>query len=327
MGRVVAAKQRIVFFGSGAFGLPTLEALRSAHEVSLVVSQPDRPAGRGKAVTPTPIAQFALSKGLPLLCPTDANAPEVVEEIRRTPADLWVVIAFGQKLSVGLLADRLAINLHGSILPAYRGAAPIQRAVMDGNAETGVSVIGLAERMDAGVVYATRSRPIGASETADDVHDALAQLGVDAVLGVLEEFSRAEHHRAGFGRTQDEALATRARKLSKSEATIDCAALDAHAVRARINGLNAWPGCEVGLLPQGESEVSEWVRLCRVAECGGSELSPGLMSADGRIGCADHAAVQCLEIQRAGSRRMSFAEFSRGRPVAAGTRLVPRVIV
>ncbi len=322
----MAAKQRLVFFGSGAFGLPTLEALLQVHEVALVVSQPDRKAGRGKTLTPTPIAEFALSKGIPVLRPEDANAPAVLGEIRAVAADAWVIIAFGQKLSAALLADRFAINLHGSLLPAYRGAAPIQRAVMDGNAVTGVSVIGLAERMDAGAVFATRERPIGGRETADDVHDALSLLGVDAVLEVLDGFARATPRSEFRGTLQDESKATRARKLSKADATVDCTVLSAQSAAARINGLNTWPGCEVGLQSPDESAPSEWIKLCRVEV---AVVATGIcvseLTADGRIGCAGDSAVQCLEVQRAGSRRMSFEEFSRGRPIAQGTRVVPRL--
>lgn len=133
----MAAKQRLVFFGSGAFGIPTLRALVAQHDVLLVVSQPDRPSGRGKTLTPTPIAKCAMELGIPLIRPLDVNESAVLAEVRAMDALAWVVIAFGQKLSPPLLAERFAINLHGSLLPAYRGAAPIQRAVMDGNAQAG----------------------------------------------------------------------------------------------------------------------------------------------------------------------------------------------
>jgi methionyl-tRNA formyltransferase len=156
------------------------------------------------------------------------NEPTVRDEIRALGADAWVVIAFGQKLSRELLDGVFAINLHGSLLPAYRGAAPIQRSVMDGCAETGVSVISLAERMDAGLVYATASRAIGPSETSDEVHDRLAELGPAVIEDVLAR------HAAGtlVGAPQVETKATRARKLSKAEATIDFAEVDAATARA-----------------------------------------------------------------------------------------------
>lgn len=309
---------RLVFLGSGAFGIPTLEALAARHKIVQVVSQPDRPAGRGKALTPTPISQWALERGLPLVRCEDVNEQSVREAIRATRADAWVVIAFGQKLSRELLDGVFAINLHGSLLPAYRGAAPIQRAVIDGCAETGVSVISLAERMDAGLVYATASRPILPSEISDEVHDALAQLGPAVVEEVLAR------HAAGtlVGATQDESLATRARKLSKAEATVDLATVDAGLARARINGLNAWPGCTVvvGELP---------VKLLRVEECAPGDGEPGdgepgVLGADGRIN-ARTGAIRVLSIQPVGGKPMGIAEFLNGRPKLVGCRVRPFV--
>ena len=297
---------RIVFLGSGAFGVPTLESLARAHEVVAVVSQPDKPAGRGRTLTATPIAVTAETLGIPVLKPADVNEPGVREAVRGFHADAWVVIAFGQKLSRELLEGVFAVNLHGSLLPAYRGAAPIQRAVMDGCAETGVSVISLAERMDAGLVYATRARAIGARETSDEVHDALASMGPEVIEEVLAR------HAAGslVGQVQDESRATRARKLSKAEATVDLAALDAESARARINGLNAWPGCTVvvGDLP---------VKFLRVASCPASGGVPGVLGADGVVH-ARSGAIRILEIQPIGGRAMPIAEFLHGRPRLVG---------
>ncbi len=309
---------RLVFLGAGAFGTPSLDALAREHEIALVVTQPDRPAGRGKVLTPTPIAVRAAQLGLRVVKPADVNAREVVDEIRGVGADAWVVIAFGQKLSRELVDGIFAINLHGSVLPAYRGAAPIQRAVMDGCAESGVSVIGIAERMDAGLVYATRARAIGATETADEVHDALALLGPEVLASVLRD------HAAGraVGVAQDESKATRARKLSKAEATVDLAALDADAARARINGLNSWPGCTVlvGEIP---------VKILRVAACGVGAAegtvdgaARGTLGADGVV-AARTGAVRLLEVQPVGGKAMSAAAFLNGRPSLVGATVRP----
>jgi methionyl-tRNA formyltransferase len=304
---------RIVFLGSGAFGIPTLDALAARHEVVAVVSQPDKPAGRGKSLTPTPIAARAVELGIPVLKPADVNEADVRETVRGYRADAWVVIAFGQKLSRELLDGVFAINLHGSLLPAYRGAAPIQRAVMDGCAETGVSVISLAERMDAGLVFATRARAIGVRETSDDVHDQLSLLGPEVIEDVLAR------HAAGSlaGATQDESRATRARKLSKPEATVDFADLDARAARARINGLNSWPGCTVLI---GELQA----KLLRVedASVGGAPIEVGVLGPDGVVR-ARSGAVRILEIQPIGGRGMPIAEFLNGRPRLVGTAVRP----
>lgn len=304
---------RLVFLGAGAFGLPTLERLAREHEVVLVVSQPDRPAGRGKVLTPTPIAARAAELGIPVQRPDDVNAPESLAALRGVGADAWVVIAFGQKLSRELVDGVFAINLHGSLLPAYRGAAPIQRAVMEGCGESGVSVISIAERMDAGLVYATRVRAIGATETADDVHDGLAALGPEVISAVLAS------HAAGTarGEAQDESKATRARKLSKADGTVDIAALDARAARARINGLNSWPGCTVLV---GGAEL----KLLRVREAEPrAGVEPGMLAADGVV-AARTGAIEILEVQPAGGRPMAWGEFVRGRPKVVGQALLPR---
>ncbi|MEY4117927.1 MAG: methionyl-tRNA formyltransferase [Planctomycetota bacterium] len=302
---------RIVFLGSGAFGIPTLEALAKRHEVVAVVSQPDKPAGRGKTLTPTPVAARAAELGMPVLKPADVNEAAVRETVRGFGADAWVVIAFGQKLSRELLDGVFAVNLHGSLLPAYRGAAPIQRAVMDGCAETGVSVISLAERMDAGLVFAKRARAIGPRETSDEVHDALSLLGPEAILDVLAR------HAAGslVGAEQDEPRATRARKLSKSEATVDLAALDASAARARVNGLNSWPGCTVLV---GELQV----KLLRVEECASPEGQIAVLGSNGVVR-ARSGAIRILEIQPLGGRGMPIAEFLNGRPKLVGAAVRP----
>lgn len=307
---------RIVFFGSGAFGVPTLDALIAQHEVVLVVSQPDRPAGRGKVMTPTPLAARAAELGLRVIKPEDVNEVETREMIRGLHAEAWIVIAFGQKLSRELLENVFAINLHGSLLPAYRGAAPIQRAVMDGRAETGVSVISLAERMDAGLVYATASLPIGPRATSDEVHDQLSLLGPAVMADVLARYAAGTL----VGVPQDESKATRARKLSKSEATIDLAEIDAPTARARINGLNSWPGCTVliGDVP---------VKLLRVVDCadaGAARGAPGVFGPEGVIATRS-GSIQVMEIQPVGKRAMPIGEFLSGRSRLIGSPVLPVV--
>jgi methionyl-tRNA formyltransferase len=252
--------------------------------------------------------------GIPVIKPVDVNAPEVLAQVRGVGAGAWVVIAFGQKLSRELVDGVFAINLHGSVLPAYRGAAPIQRAVMDGGAETGVSVISIAERMDAGLVYATRTRAIGATETSDEVHDALALLGPEVLSSVLA----AQAAGRAIGVAQDESKATRARKLAKADGTIDLAAVDARAARAWVNGLNSWPGCTVVI---GGLEV----KLLRVREAdgGGAGGEPGVIGDDGRV-ATRAGAIEILEVQPAGGRAMAWHAFARGRPEVVGQRIAAR---
>lgn len=307
---------RLVFFGSGAFGLPTLEALHrqtDRFEVALIVSQPDRPAGRKRRLTPTPVAQWAHEHHLAVVTPERVNDPQSIEDVRRAQADAFVVIAFGQKIGPALLEGAFAINLHGSLLPAYRGAAPIQRAMIDGRVRTGVSVITLAQRMDAGDILATAVAEIRPDETAGELHDRLALLGPEAIMRVLEQFRTGSLD----PRPQDESLATAAPKLNKSEGT---AAFDTSAplARARIHGLNPWPGCSVLL----DGTV---VKLCRVRDwpAESHRAAPGVVLDTLHVACAA-GAIELLELQPEGGRVLTLAEFRNGRALDPGMRLTPR---
>jgi methionyl-tRNA formyltransferase len=216
-----------------------------------------------------------------------------------------VVIAFGQKLGAPLLDDVFAINLHGSLLPRWRGAAPVQRALMEGDPVAGVSIIALAERMDAGVVYAEEPLAIGPRQTAGELAEALSGLGPDLVAAVLHAW------RSGTvqARAQDESRATRARKLSRQDAWVDLS-LPAPRVRARINGLNPWPGCAMTV-----SGTALTVRRSEEAERP-HDLLAGQVNPDGVLACGE-GAVRLLEVQPAGGRVMGFAEWARGARLAA----------
>lgn len=312
---------RIAFLGSGAFGLPTLEALGERFGVPLVISQPDRPAGRGRRETPTPVSARVLEgrdRGpfaeTDLIRTEDVNDRAIIDRIVRHRIDAMIVIAFGQKLGPAVLDDRFAVNLHASLLPRWRGAAPINRSMMAGDAETGVSVISLASRMDAGEVHATRATRIDPRETAGELHDRLATIGVEAVLEVLDRFADGRTE----SRVQDESAATAAAKLSKKEATVDFDR-PAFLVRGRIHGLVPWPGCQVEAIePDG---TSHRLRIHRVAECDGSSgPAAGVLLEDGTVGCRD-GAVRLLEVQVPGGRAMGWADLHRGRPFPEGTRL------
>ncbi|MEM8782015.1 MAG: methionyl-tRNA formyltransferase [Planctomycetota bacterium] len=312
---------RLAFFGSGAFGLPTIQRLHADHDLALVVTQPDRPAGRKRRLTPTPIAAWALARGLPVARHEDVNDPAFVAEVAGLGLDASVVIAFGQKLGEPLIAamGKLAVNLHGSLLPAYRGAAPVQRAVMDGLTTTGVSVIGLAQRMDAGPVYGTAALDVRPSDTSGEVHDRLAELGPDAVGRVLAQLASD----ALEPWEQDEAQATRARKLTKAEGTLDFAGegMSAARCRALINGLNPWPGCRVRWTsndrPPGE------LILRRVEdEPTASGAVPGTLLDRLRVATAE-GAVRLLELQAPGTKPMPAEAFAAGHGLTAGDRLEP----
>jgi methionyl-tRNA formyltransferase len=300
---------RLVFFGSGEFGLPTLAALARRHDVVLVVTQPDRPAGRHRKPTPTAVAQFAARNGIATLKPVSVNDAETIAAARGCAADAFVVIAYGQRLGRDLLGDTFAINLHGSLLPKYRGAAPIQRAMMAGETATGVSVISLADRMDAGTIFAQGVTGIDPHETAGELHDRLALIGRDLVLEVLERHERG----VLSGRVQDETLATRAPKLARADAVIDFTS-PAVLVRARVHGLTPWPGCTLRL---GDRPI----RLLRVEAvdggAGADAFAPGVVRPDFAIACGQ-GALRLLSVQPPGGKAMTFEAFRRGHPLEPG---------
>jgi methionyl-tRNA formyltransferase len=303
---------RLVFFGSGEFGLPTLEALTRSHEVALIVTQPDRPAGRNRQLTATPIGQFASQRTLPVVKPPSPDEPAAVDRIRAAQADAFIVIAYGHKISGSLIGGTFAINLHASLLPKYRGAAPIQWAIINGERETGLSVITLARRMDAGEILAQTRTAIDPRETAGELHDRLAAMGPAIVLDVLRE------HQAGAlrGRMQDESLATRAPKLSKSDGTVRFDQ-PADAVRNRIHGLTPWPGCAVRF--NGNPLL---LLRAEVADSAASGRPPGCVLDDLSIACHS-GAIRLLEVQPPGKRAMSFSEYCNGHDVRPGWMATP----
>jgi len=309
---------RIWFFGSGAFGLPTLARLASEHEVAGVVTQPDRPAGRGKKLTPNPVAAWA-AEHLPdaTIIKAENLSREAPDELLGSDADAWVVIAFGQKLSKELLAGRFAINLHASLLPRWRGAAPINAAVLAGDSITGNSIIALAERMDAGVVYAQSTRTIEPHQTAGELHDLLAGDGPELVMQVL-----AEHQANALAPTeQDESLVTLAPKLNRSMAKVDFDQ-EAAVVARTINGLSPWPGVSVEI-------AGSRVKLLRAIPQelpGGPHSSGTLVDPDaGVIACGDgrggRGGVRLVEVTPAGKRTMEWADYQRGSQLGAGQRI------
>ncbi len=324
---------RVLFFGSGEFGLPTLEALSADHELLAVVSQPDRPAGRRRALTPTPVSSWAIAHGVNLLRSEDVNTPDFIRRIEQFKPDASVVIAFGQKLSEPLIAamGRLAVNLHASLLPKYRGAAPINWAVINGETETGVSVIGLAQRMDAGPVYAKASLRIDPLETAGELHDRLAQLGPEVIEKVLKDLEAGTLS----PQEQDESLATRAPKLSKRDGTVRFDQ-PSEIVRSRVHGLTPWPGCRVNWTCKatGKTSVLTLGRVSAVPDLScfiGLEASERLVT-PGTVGDGFHVktsdgSVRLIEVQAPGTKMMPVEDFARGHRLGVGDLLSELVIV
>lgn len=303
---------KILFAGSGEFGLPTLKALVAAgHEIVHVYSQPDRPAGRGRTLTPTPIAQHALASDLPLTRTENLNAEPL------PPADLLVVIAFGQKVSEAVTTHcRLgSVNLHASLLPKYRGAAPINWAILKGETSTGNSIIRLAQRMDAGAVLAQSQLPISDADTAGDLHDRLAADGAPLMLRTLEQLATG----TATEMPQDESLATLAPKLSRNTAKLHLDRPSAEVAR-QINGLSPWPGCRVSLCESHGMEIAK-VTLVRARPAPGKGFKPGDIDIDGHVGTGNYGAVEILQVQPEGGRVMSIADFRNGRPWTFGLHI------
>jgi methionyl-tRNA formyltransferase len=304
---------RIVFLGSGAFGLPALQALVRQHDLALVVTQPDRPAGRRQQLAATPIARFADDHGLPLMKPAEVNDPLMVAEVRGRRPDALVVIAYGHKLGPALLEDVFAINLHASLLPKYRGAAPINRAMMAGERETGVSVITLVRKMDAGAILAARATKIDPHETAGELHDRLAGIGAEAALTTLRQFADGTLEPV----EQDDSKATQAPKLTKEEGTV-CFDRPADSVRARVHGLIPWPGCTVTL----HGDRLQLKRVEVVDASATSSRTPGTILEDGAIACRP-GRLRLLSVQPPGGKTMTFDAYRRGRTLSADARLEP----
>jgi methionyl-tRNA formyltransferase len=294
---------RILFAGSGEFGAPSLDALMSAgHEIVQVISQPDRPAGRGRELTPTPIARLAEERKLRMLKTANIN------EEKLDSADLLVVIAFGQKIAPEVVnhARLGSVNLHASLLPKYRGAAPINWAIICGEERTGNSVIRLAQRMDGGAVLGQSEVSIGELETAGELHDRLAVDGAELLVRVVGELERGK----AIERAQDEKLATPAPKLNREAARIDWKA-NAREIVRKIRGMYPWPGCRV--------RAGKEFTLVR-ARASDAAGEAGVIGTDGLVG-AGNGSVEIVEVQPEGKRPMSLVAYRNGHPWEPGMRV------
>jgi len=313
---------RLVFFGSGGFGCPSLRRLcGGGHEVLRVVTQPARPGGRGHQPQPTEIARLSSELALPCVEAAAVNEPALLQDVTALRPEALVVIAFGQKLQAGWL--RLpgcrAINLHASLLPKYRGAAPIHWAIINGERETGVTVIELNEVWDGGAILGRRAMRIRPGETAGELHDRLAELGPELLLEVLEQMARGQDR----PQPQDERQASRAPKLRKSDAALNWSQ-PAERVVNWVQGTWPWPGAYSTLRQtNGRTERVTFARA-KVAESSGSTGDsaagePGSVAPDLNI-CCRPGRLRPLEVQPDNGRLMSYEEYARGRHLQAGDR-------
>ena len=307
---------RAVFFGTSGFGAPTLRALiASPIEVAAVFTQPDRPAGRGRKLTPPPVKACALEAGLPVLQPERIRSTDVAE----FRPDVGVVASYGQILSRKLLkVPRLGLlNLHPSLLPRWRGAAPIQRALLEGDDETGVCVMRVAPELDAGPVLTRRSLPIGPRDTSGALHDKLAGLGAEQMVVTLLKLENGEVTEE----TQDESLVTYAEKLQKEEAKLDWR-LPASRLDRLIRGLNPWPVTQTAWPEITSGPVRIWRAWPNPGESGGAagEILGQTESPEGegiRVSTGKGDLV-ILEIQPPGKKKMDARAFASGYPCRPG---------
>ncbi len=315
---------RLVMMGTGEFALPTFEALYGTpHCVAGLFTQPDR-TGDGHHRSPqNPMKKLALEHATPVFQPEKVNTPEALTELRSCAADLLVVAAYGQILSKELLQiPRLGtINVHASLLPKYRGAAPVAYAILNGDSETGVSIIQVLPQLDAGPILAVARTPIGAQETAGVLEDRLARLAVDLVPGVIEHFAAGTIEPL----PQTESLVTRAPKLKKPMGAIDwsrsAAEIDCH-----IRAMQPWPKAFTFLHSPGRPPQRLLVLAVRPVPEAPQQGIPGTpLSVDQQqlVIQAGHGAVEILQIQPEGKRPMSAADFRRGRTFTPDDRFGP----
>ncbi|MEO6773567.1 MAG: methionyl-tRNA formyltransferase [Kofleriaceae bacterium] len=306
---------RLAFMGSPEFAVPCLRALAGAHEVVLVVSQPDKPAGRGGELRAPAVKVAALELGLPVIQPRSARTGELAQALRDAQVELAVVVAYGKILPKAVLdaPPRGCLNVHGSLLPKYRGAAPVQWAVIDGEAETGVSIMQLDEGMDTGPVWAERRVTIGPDETAGELLARLAPIGAAALLETLPVIANGSARPVA----QDHACATHAKMLDKTDGAIAWTQ-PARAIAARIRGVDPWPGAYATLRGQP-------IKLFRAAvtdrtDAGESGAVVAIDKAGLHVACTG-GVIAIREVQAAGKKRMPAAAFAAGRGIAVGDRL------
>ena len=303
---------RVVFMGTPDFAVPTLmEIVGQGHEVVAVYSQPPRPAGRGMEERKTPVHEKAELLGLPVFNPTSLKSEEEQEKFRALDADVAVVVAYGLLLPQPILdAPREGcLNLHGSLLPRWRGAAPIQRAIMAGDAETGVQVMHMDIGLDTGDICMSETIPISGDMTAQDLHDRMMVLGADLMVRALAALSRGA---LGSQPQSDEGV-TYAKKIDKAESRIDFSK-PAQEVHNLIRGLSPFPGAWCEMIIRGKAQR---VKIMR-SELTSGEAEPGTLLGDDMVVACGDGAVRLIELQRAGKGAMKAADFQRGADLKAG---------
>lgn len=316
---------KVCFAGTPDFAVPILAAIfRSRHRVALVVTQPDRPAGRGQKSYPPPVKEFVLQHGLPVIQPESINLPEAVETLRALEPDALVVAAYGKRLTPRVLRiPRLGCyNVHASLLPRYRGASPIAHAILNGERETGVTIQRMAPEIDAGAIVAQRAIPIGDEETTGELYDRLAALSAEMIVQTLDAIEAG----TVVERPQDPELATPAPKLGKEDGLVPWHQ-DSRTVCDFVRAMTPWPGA-FSWLRTGDGKERGRVILLSVRPTEDKDLHPFagvVLSADrDLVVAAGKGAVSVRRLQPEGKRPMEAAAFLRGHGLKPGDRFYGR---
>ncbi|AQQ72600.1 Methionyl-tRNA formyltransferase [Limihaloglobus sulfuriphilus] len=304
---------RIVYLGSSHFGVHCLEILKdSRHELAHIITQPAHKAGRGRKLKPTDAAAWAADNNIDCTEAADINSPEIMDLASSLNPDIYVVIAFGQKISQGFISTARygAINVHASLLPKYRGAAPINRAIVEGETETGVTIITLAEKMDAGKMLGKSVIPIEPDDNAQTIHDKLALISAPLLLKTLDDIESG----TAVYENQDESKVTFAKKLQKSDGNINWQQ-PAEAICRHIRGFWPWPGAFTNYVV---AKTGRCYKLT-IADAAVADDDPnvetrvpGRFDTNMNVICGE-GTLKIKSVKPAGSRRMDFQAFLNGR--------------
>ncbi len=308
---------KVIYLGSGEFGLECLDALaRSGHSLQFIVTQPPHPAGRGRKPRPTPVACWADSNSIPFIEIDDVNSPPTIEKITEYQPDLIVVIAFGQKIGNELikLPPKGSINVHASLLPKYRGAAPINWAIINGEKQTGISIIALAEIMDAGNILAQSKTDIAADETAGQLHDRLAKMAATLLLKTIDDIADG----TAVYTSQEHFRATLAPKLKKSDGFLDFNE-PAELLQRKMRGFWPWPGASAMYVSKKtEKSLRVTIAMAEVVETSKpAHLPSGTLDESLNVICGQRA-LKITKIKPTGSHLMQFKDFVNGQHTQPG---------
>lgn len=317
---------QILYFGSGRFGVPCLEAITSsAHKLAVVFTQPARPAGRHRQPRPTDVALWCKEKNIPCVEAEDINTPEYAEQIKKYTADLLVVIAFGQKVAKSIvdLFPKGAVNVHGSLLPKYRGAAPIHWAIINGESQTGASIITLADRMDAGKILAQTCTPIHPQDNFQTLHDRLSQLSAPLLIKTIAAIETG----SAVYQAQDESQVTKAPKLKKEHGFIDWSKSAAN-IANQIRGL--WPRPGATAVFVSAKTGKSWKVTIAETELLDTNPNPGqvcgILDDNLNVVCGQ-GRLKISRLKPAGSDLMDFQSFVNGRHGGPGDLFLPLDLV